>query len=119
MSKIYSNILEKVGRTPLVRINRLNQGGATVLAKVEFFNPAQSVKDRIAKGMIEDAEKRGILQPGGLIILYQRGGCLPRCYKGAHRSTVRSRGRKAGSRTCGRGGRRASRRSPSSAFRAR
>jgi len=68
MSKIYSNILEKVGGTPLVRINRMNQGGATVLAKVEFFNPAQSVKDRIAKGMIEDAEKRGLLQPGGLII---------------------------------------------------
>ena len=68
MSKIYNNILEKVGGTPLVRINRLNQGAATVLAKVEFFNPAQSVKDRIAKGMIEDAEKRGVLQPGGLII---------------------------------------------------
>ena len=68
MSNIYSNILEKVGHTPLVRINRLNEGQATVLAKVEFFNPAQSVKDRIAKGMIEDAEKRGLLQPGGLII---------------------------------------------------
>ena len=68
MSKIYNNILEKVGGTPLVRINRMNQGAATVLAKVEFFNPAQSVKDRIAKGMIEDAERRGVLQPGGLII---------------------------------------------------
>ena len=68
MSKIYRNILEKVGRTPLVRINRLNTGAATVLAKVEFFNPAQSVKDRIALGMIEDAERRGVLQPGGLII---------------------------------------------------
>ena len=68
MTKIYNNILEKVGGTPLVRINRLNQGQATVLAKVEFFNPAQSVKDRIAKGMIEDAEKRGLLKPGGLII---------------------------------------------------
>ena len=68
MTKIYSNILEKVGHTPLVRINRLNEGKATVLVKVEFFNPAQSVKDRIAKGMIEDAEKRGALKPGGLII---------------------------------------------------
>ena len=68
MTKIYNNILEKVGRTPLVRINRLNEGKATVLVKVEFFNPAQSVKDRIAKGMIEDAEKRGALKPGGLII---------------------------------------------------
>ncbi|MBQ7652024.1 MAG: cysteine synthase A [Victivallales bacterium] len=68
MTKIYSNILEKVGRTPLVKINRLNEGKATVLVKVEFFNPAQSVKDRIAKGMIEDAERRGALKPGGLII---------------------------------------------------
>ena len=68
MTKIYSNILEKVGRTPLVRINRLNEGKATVLVKVEFFNPAQSVKGRIAKGMIEDAERRGVLKPGGLII---------------------------------------------------
>ncbi|MBR0459874.1 MAG: cysteine synthase A [Victivallales bacterium] len=68
MSNIINNILEKVGHTPLVKINRLNEGKATVLVKVEFFNPAQSVKDRIAKGMIEDAEKRGLLQPGGLII---------------------------------------------------
>ena len=68
MTKIYSNILEKVGHTPLVKINRLNEGKATVLVKVEFFNPAQSVKDRIAKGMIEDAERRGALKPGGLII---------------------------------------------------
>ena len=50
---IHSTILEKIGRTPLVRINKLNEGGAEVLVKVEYFNPAGSVKDRIAIGMIE------------------------------------------------------------------
>lgn len=66
--KIYSTILEKVGNTPLVRINKLNKGGAEVLVKVEYFNPAGSVKDRIAIGMIEDAEKDGKIAPGALII---------------------------------------------------
>ena len=68
MSKIKENILASIGNTPLIRINRMNQGGAEVLAKVEYFNPGGSVKDRIALAMIEDAEKRGLLQPGGLII---------------------------------------------------
>ena len=66
--KIYSTILEKVGNTPLVRINKLNKGGAEVLVKVEYFNPAGSVKDRIAIGMIEDAEKNGKIAPGALVI---------------------------------------------------
>ena len=66
--KIYSTILEKVGNTPLVRINKLNKGGAEVLVKVEYFNPAGSVKDRIAIGMIEDAKKNGKIAPGALII---------------------------------------------------
>lgn len=66
--KIYSTILEKVGNTPLVRINKLNKGGAEVLVKVEYFNPAGSVKDRIAIGMIENAEKNGKIAPGALII---------------------------------------------------
>lgn len=66
--KIYSTILEKVGNTPLVRVNKLNKGGAEVLVKVEYFNPAGSVKDRIAIGMIEDAEKNGKIAPGALII---------------------------------------------------
>lgn len=66
--KIYSTILEKVGNTPLVRINKLNKGVAEVLVKVEYFNPAGSVKDRIAIGMIEDAEKNGKIAPGALII---------------------------------------------------
>jgi cysteine synthase A len=65
---IAGNILEKIGGTPLVRINKLNQGGAEVVAKVEFFNPGGSVKDRIAFAMIEAAEKAGKLKPGALII---------------------------------------------------
>lgn len=68
MSKIYNSVLEKIGNTPLVRINKLNEGGAEVLVKVEFFNPGSSVKDRIALAMIEAAEADGTLKPGALII---------------------------------------------------
>ena len=68
MEKIAENILETIGNTPLVRINRLNEGKAEVLAKVESFNPGGSVKDRIGLAMIEDALQRGVLSPGGLII---------------------------------------------------
>ena len=69
MSKIAKNILEKVGGTPLVEISgKLNKGGAKVLAKVEFFNPGGSVKDRIALSMVEAAERDGILKPGATII---------------------------------------------------
>ena len=68
MRKIADNILETIGNTPLVRINKLNQGGAEVLAKVEYFNPGSSVKDRAALAMIEAAEKAGVLKPGALII---------------------------------------------------
>ena len=65
---IAKNILERIGGTPLVKINKLNQGGAEVVAKVEFFNPGGSVKDRIAFAMIEAAEEAGVLKPGALII---------------------------------------------------
>ena len=69
MAKMYKTILEKVGGTPLVEIsNKLKKGGARVLAKVEFFNPGGSVKDRIALAMVEDAEKRGILKPGATLV---------------------------------------------------
>ena len=68
MGKIYNSVLEKIGNTPLVRINSLNDGGAEVLVKVEFFNPGSSVKDRIALAMIEAAEADGTLKPGALII---------------------------------------------------
>ena len=65
---IANTILDKIGGTPLVRINKLNQGGAEVVAKVEYFNPGGSVKDRIAFAMIEAAEQSGQLKPGALII---------------------------------------------------
>ncbi|HKM07149.1 MAG TPA: cysteine synthase A [Sphaerochaeta sp.] len=65
---IYENITEKIGNTPLVKINRLNTGYATILAKVESFNPLSSVKDRIALAMIEGAEKALLLKEGSVII---------------------------------------------------
>ena len=65
---IANNILDKIGGTPLVRINKLNKGGAEVVVKVESFNPGGSVKDRIAFAMIEAAEQAGALKPGALII---------------------------------------------------
>ena len=65
---IANTVLERIGGTPLVRINKLNQGGAEVVVKVESFNPGGSVKDRIAFAMIEAAEKAGKLKPGALII---------------------------------------------------
>src|SRR5262245_44617904 len=68
--KICDTILDAIGDTPLVRINRLTQGviAAEVLAKLETFNPGNSIKDRMAVKMIEDAEKAGLLKPGGTII---------------------------------------------------
>jgi cysteine synthase len=69
MSKIYDDITQTIGRTPLVRINRMNQGtGSTLLAKLEFFNPLASVKDRIGLAMIEAAEKSGKIKKGTVII---------------------------------------------------
>ncbi len=65
----YNSIIETIGNTPLVKINRLTEGiKGTVLAKVEYFNPGNSVKDRMAIKMIEDAEKEGKIKPGGTII---------------------------------------------------
>ena len=65
----YNNILEAIGRTPLIRLNRLARGfKAQVFAKCDYLNPGGSVKDRIGISMIEDAEKRGVLKPGGTII---------------------------------------------------
>ena len=65
---IANTILDKIGGTPLVRINKLNKGGAEVIVKVESFNPGGSVKDRIGFAMIEAAEQAGQLKPGALII---------------------------------------------------
>lgn len=67
--KYYNNILETIGNTPLVKLNKLTKGiKGTVLAKVETTNPGNSVKDRMALKMVEDAEKFGIIKPGGTVI---------------------------------------------------
>jgi cysteine synthase A len=67
--KIAENVGNLIGNTPLVRINKLNQGGyAEIVAKLEMFNPMSSIKDRIGKAMIEDAERRGVLKEGSVII---------------------------------------------------
>ena len=67
--KYYNNILETIGNTPLVKLNKVVKGiPSLVLAKVETFNPGNSIKDRMAVKMIEDAEKSGLIKPGGTII---------------------------------------------------
>lgn len=69
MPGIYNDITETIGNTPLVRLNKIAKDvGAEILAKLEFFNPCGSVKDRIGFSMIEDAERKGILKPGATII---------------------------------------------------
>ena len=65
---IYQDILGTIGRTPIVRINRLAPEGREMYVKIEFFNPGGSVKDRLAIAMIDDAEKRGVLKPGQTVI---------------------------------------------------
>jgi len=66
---IYNNVTELVGNTPLVRINRITDGaGATVVGKLEFYNPANSVKDRIGVAIVDAAEAAGALPPGGTIV---------------------------------------------------
>ncbi len=68
-AQVYDNITEAVGRTPLVKLNRIAaDAGATVLAKLEFYNPAGSVKDRIGVAIVDAAEKSGELRPGGTIV---------------------------------------------------
>lgn len=71
MSKIYKGTTQLIGNTPLVEavnIERDNNLDATILFKLEYFNPAGSIKDRIAKSMIDDAENRGLLKPNSVII---------------------------------------------------
>lgn len=69
MGRIYSDVTELVGHTPLVRLNRLTEGlGAQVVVKLEFYNPANSVKDRIGVAIIDAAERSGELEPGGTIV---------------------------------------------------
>ena len=68
MGRRFANILETVGNTPVVRINKLAPDGVNLFVKIEAFNPLGSVKDRLALGVIEDAEKRGTLKPGQTVI---------------------------------------------------
>ncbi len=72
--RIYNSITELVGNTPLVRLNRVNTTHATVVAKLEWFNPAGSVKDRIGLAMIEAAERDGIIRPGETVIVEPTSG---------------------------------------------
>ena len=66
---IYNSIIETIGNTPMIRLNKLSKGiKGEVLVKVEYFNPGNSMKDRMAIKMVEDAEKAGILKPGGTLI---------------------------------------------------
>jgi cystathionine beta-synthase len=86
----HNNILELIGNTPLVKINKLTKGiKATVLAKIEFMNPGGSVKDRVGLAMIEDAENSGLLKSGGTIVEATSGNtgiglALAGCVKGYH-----------------------------------
>jgi cysteine synthase A len=68
MARIYEDVTALIGNTPLVKINRINDTDATVLAKLEFYNPANSVKDRIGVSIIDAAEADGSLGPGGTIV---------------------------------------------------
>ena len=73
---VYNSVTELIGKTPLVRLNKYNKKrglGATVLAKVEFFNPDSSVNNSIAMAMIEDAESKGAVKHGGSKIETKRG----------------------------------------------
>src|SRR6187455_1557459 len=64
----FANILETVGKTPIVKIGRLAPPHVNLFVKVEAFNPLGSVKDRLALGVIEDAEKKGVLKPGDTVV---------------------------------------------------
>jgi len=69
MTREFNNVLETIGKTPLIRLNKITRDiKSTIYVKVESFNPGGSVKDRIALAMIEDAERKGLLKPGGTII---------------------------------------------------
>ncbi|KAB1502987.1 cysteine synthase A [Corynebacterium sp. 320] len=68
MAKIYDNLTDLIGNTPLLKVNKVNDGDATVLLKLEAANPGNSVKDRIGKAIIDAAEKDGSLKPGGTIV---------------------------------------------------
>ena len=72
--RIYENLTELIGNTPLVKINKMNTGYAQIAAKVEYFNPAGSIKDRIALSMIETAEKEGLIKAGETVLIEPTSG---------------------------------------------
>jgi cysteine synthase A len=74
MAHMYNNITELIGNTPLVKLSKLNDTQATVVAKLEFFNPASSVKDRIGLAMIEAAEREGRITPGETVLVEPTSG---------------------------------------------
>lgn len=74
MAKIYNSITDLIGGTPLVRLTRTNKSHATVVAKLEFFNPGGSVKDRIGIAMIDAAEREGLITPGETVIVEPTSG---------------------------------------------
>merc|ERR1712159_459752 len=67
-ARIYENILETVGDTPVIKINRTAPEGVEMYVKAEYFNPLSSVKDRLAVAVITDAERRGVLKPGDTVV---------------------------------------------------
>ena len=68
MAGTYDNILQTIGNTPVVKLNRLAPEGINIFVKIESFNPMGSVKDRLARGVIEQAEKIGLLKPGQTVV---------------------------------------------------
>jgi len=88
MSRIYEDITQTIGKTPMVKLSRIARDlDVEIIAKLEFFNPCGSVKDRIGLAMIEAAEKGGLIKPGESIIVestseYRYCSCLCLCSEG-------------------------------------
>ncbi|MBQ4123470.1 cysteine synthase A [bacterium] len=72
--KIYENLIDLIGNTPLVKINKMNKGVANVVAKIEYFNPAGSIKDRAALSMIQEAENKNLIKSGETVIIEPTSG---------------------------------------------
>lgn len=85
MAHIYTSADQLIGHTPLLELVHLERAyglKARILAKLEYFNPAGSVKDRIAKAMLDDAQARGLIGPGSVLIAYQRQHRHRSCLRG-------------------------------------